>query len=370
MQPGKAARGAGGLAVSSNCWSAALFLVRERPEPRKRFACPLGEILGGHPLIDTELGPPHVQGPEDHAARAVRRRIFPSPATGASRDRAPAAACAGRTRRPHILTAGMRRAQLALYRYLPLIDWPRSTASTSIKRFAFPTPELRSPPSETTGKRSSASYAVTRNGGTAWQRKRRLACPLACQFVAGGVFDHRLGYRPRHPPRRTPGLRRLPARICVAAVLSRSRARDASKDVADKKLLRRRVPPLKFCQRHFESTSARIVMCWNSAFPWRAEMAKEAKGGSNGGKEGGSKSGSNRQGPEEFIWPQELAALRASRRCLVRKRGRTTRRNAVKLLACGHVPAAMPSKSVLRCSNKVGILRTGWNCVAAGGRTR
>jgi hypothetical protein len=86
----------------------------------------LDEICDGRPLLDTEHGPIHTfkdhgrtlpDAFDDEYFRHMQWAHFASGAVGGGM-RWP-------NRDPHVLTPGMRAAQRALARFLPLIDWPR-----------------------------------------------------------------------------------------------------------------------------------------------------------------------------------------------------------------------------------------------------
>jgi hypothetical protein len=86
----------------------------------------LAEITDGRPFLDSEHGPIHAYKDkhitlsepfDDEYFRHLQWAHFASGAAGGGM-RWP-------NRRPHVLTAGMRRAQRALSDFLPLIDWPR-----------------------------------------------------------------------------------------------------------------------------------------------------------------------------------------------------------------------------------------------------
>jgi hypothetical protein len=86
----------------------------------------LDEIRDGRPLLDTEHGPIHTfkdhgrtlpDAFDDEYFRHMQWAHFASGAVGGGM-RWP-------NRDPHVLTPGMRAAQRALARFLPLIDWPR-----------------------------------------------------------------------------------------------------------------------------------------------------------------------------------------------------------------------------------------------------
>ena len=86
----------------------------------------LGEIRDHRPVLDTEHGPIHTfkdhgrtlpDAFDDEYFRHMQWAHVASGAVGGGM-RWP-------NREPHVLTPGMRAAQLALARFLPLIDWPR-----------------------------------------------------------------------------------------------------------------------------------------------------------------------------------------------------------------------------------------------------
>lgn len=86
----------------------------------------LAEIRDGRPFLDSEHGPIHTYKdhkrtlPEPFDDEYFRHLQWAHAASGAA-----GGGMRWPNRSPHVLTAGMRRAQRALARFLPLIDWPR-----------------------------------------------------------------------------------------------------------------------------------------------------------------------------------------------------------------------------------------------------
>lgn len=85
----------------------------------------LGEIRDGRPFLDTEHGPIHsfkdkkITLPEAFDDEYFRHMQWAHLAAGGA-----GGGMRWPNRNPHVLTPGMRRAQHALSRFLPLIDWP------------------------------------------------------------------------------------------------------------------------------------------------------------------------------------------------------------------------------------------------------
>jgi len=86
----------------------------------------LAEIADGRPFLDSEHGPIHtfkdkkITLPEPFDDEYFRHMQWAHVASGAA-----GGGMRWPNRKPHVLTAGMRRAQRALAGFLPLIDWPR-----------------------------------------------------------------------------------------------------------------------------------------------------------------------------------------------------------------------------------------------------
>jgi mannan endo-1,4-beta-mannosidase len=101
--------------------------TRSRPAlaTGRLMAAALGEIEIKAAVRQRAWADPRLHGQEDRAFGAVRRRIFPSHAVGASGERRRRRRHALAEPHPHVLTQGMRRRKARLACFLPLIDWTR-----------------------------------------------------------------------------------------------------------------------------------------------------------------------------------------------------------------------------------------------------
>ena len=127
----------------------------------------LAQITDGRPFLDSEHGPIHTFKdhhrtlPEAFDDEYFRHMQWAHLASGGA-----GGGMRWPNRHPHVLTAGMRRAQRALAGFLPLVDWGTSAVETWTERSRRTTLPSRSSAAATTRKLWSGCCAVGRSAPT------------------------------------------------------------------------------------------------------------------------------------------------------------------------------------------------------------
>ena len=149
----------------------------------------IAEIHDGRPFLDTEHGPIHsykdhrITLPEPFDDEYFRHMQWAHLASGGA-----GGGMRWPNRDPHTLTAGMRREQLSLSRFLPLLDWLRFNRRNITDELEISSPKGRPISTRTLARFACASrdqalvYLLRRDTLTPGRRERRLnpqAKPLA-----------------------------------------------------------------------------------------------------------------------------------------------------------------------------------------------
>jgi hypothetical protein len=155
----------------------------------------LAEITDGRPFLDTEHGPIHTFKdkkktlPEPFDDEYFRHMQWAHLAAGAA-----GGGMRWPNRHPHVLTAGMRRAQRALSRFLPLIDWPDFRRVNLNEEVRVDHPSLAA---VACGDASQAILWLVRRDSVGRDgRLKRDVPPIAANIVVPGLAAGRYGVTP------------------------------------------------------------------------------------------------------------------------------------------------------------------------------
>jgi mannan endo-1,4-beta-mannosidase len=150
----------------------------------------MAEIRDHRPFLDTEHGPIHYYKdrrkvlPEAFDDEYFRHMQWAHLASGAA-----GGGMRWPNRRPHVLTAGMRRAQEALAGFLPLVDWLRFKRVNLNEEIRLSSPAVAGCASG--DRRQAVAWLVRQDTIGADGRLRRDAPPVATRLLVPGLAPGR-----------------------------------------------------------------------------------------------------------------------------------------------------------------------------------